>query len=419
MTGSLRVINNRYYVVISYKNPVSGKWSTTNRATGLSCKNNKKRAKELIPIILDQNKYLEQLPTNSVTLKKSKTIDNKYTQDILSSNADTPIMIDSYIDYWLSRKTHLAQTTYEKYSYNANKLHTYWSNHNVSIQNLSSNDVDQFLQFLLLHGKENNKNGVKEPLAPRTVRDYRSILNNILNQAIIDGIVKINPVSSVPVNASKVGKEAKYLFLSSSEIDYVLDFVKMETPNLYPFFFIGIFLGLRRSEFLGLKWTSINFVDKNITIKSTVTRVKTVHENNCTKTASSYRTLAMSSEVEALFVKILKEQQDYKAFFKTSYKNTQGYIFTQPDGSLINPDRLSKQISSIMKKMGRPDITLHKLRHTCASLLIELNWNAKKVQYWLGHADVTTTLKIYTHYERHRQNLDAKEIDNIIKRILK
>lgn len=419
MTGSLRIINNRYYVVISYKNPVSGKWTTTSRATGLNSKNNKKRAKELIPIILEQNKYLEQVSTDSTILNVQKTINNKCMSKITSSNTGTSIMIDTYIDYWLTRKTHLARTTYEKYAYNVKKLHMYWSNHNIPVSDLSTNEVDQFLQFLLLKGKENKQTGFKEPLAPRTVRDYRSVLCNIFNQAIIDGIIKINPVISVPVTVSTVGKEADYLFLSSSEIDYVLDFVSEEAPNLYPFFFIGIFLGLRRSEFLGLKWNSINFVDKNITIKSTVTRVKTVHENNCTKTASSYRTLAMSEEVEALFVKILKEQQNYKAFFKNSYKNTPGYIFTQPDGSLIKPDRLSKQISSIMKKMDRPDITLHKLRHTCASLLIELNWNVKKVQYWLGHADVTTTLKIYTHYERHRQNLDVKELDKIIKRILK
>lgn len=93
-------------------------------------------------------------------------------------------------------------------------------------------------------------------------------------------------------------------------------------------------------------------------------------------------------------------------------------MFTRPDGTLINPDWLSKQIRKGFKQLGRPEITLHKLRHTCASLLIELNWNIKKVQYWLGHADVTTTLKIYTHYERHRQNLNVEAIDKVIETIL-
>ena len=55
MTGSLRIINNRYYVVLSYKNPKSGKWCTTTRSTGLKVKNNKKKATAMIPIILKQN----------------------------------------------------------------------------------------------------------------------------------------------------------------------------------------------------------------------------------------------------------------------------------------------------------------------------------------------------------------------------
>ena len=37
-----------------------------------------------------------------------------------------------------------------------------------------------------------------------------------------------------------------------------------------------------------------------------------------------------------------------------------------------------------MKTFGRPEITLHNLRHSCASILINKGWDIKKLQYWLG-----------------------------------
>lgn len=413
MTGSLRIINKRYYVVLSYKSPVTGKWCTTTRSTGLNVKNNKKKATAMIPVILEQNRYLEA-PLN-IDLCHDGTNINQLP--VAFNNSDF-IMFDEYIDHWLSLKKHLAPSTYEKYSYNVKKLHKYWSNHNIALQNITSCEIDEFLQYLLLYGKDNIKTHTQEPLAPRTVRDYRTILCNIFNQGITEHLLQTNPVIEVPLNLSTTEVDEKYLFLSSTEIKNALDFFRAELPTLYPFVFIGIFLGLRRSEILGLKWSSIDFVEKKIKIKTTVTRVQTVHQNNSTKSTNSYRTLAMSHTVENLLANIFKHQCEYRSFFKNSYKNTQDYVFTHPDGSFINPDWFSKQINKGFKQLGRPEITFHKLRHTCASLLIELNWDVKKVQYWLGHSDVTTTLKIYTHYERHRQNLNVEAIDKVIETIL-
>lgn len=413
MTGSLRIINNRYYIVLSYKNPISGKWCTTTRSTGLKVKNNKKKAIAMIPIILEQNHYLENPLATDLCFKNTNI-----NQLPISFNNSDYVMFDEYIDHWLSQKKHLAPSTFEKYSYNVKKLHSYWHDHDIALQNITTLEIDEFLQYLLLYGKDNSKTHKKEPLAPRTVRDYRAVLCNIFNQCITEHLLQFNPVTEVPLNLSSIEIDEKYLFLSSTEIKNVLKYFDAELPNLYPYVFIGIFLGLRRSEILGLKWSAIDFVDKKIKIKATVTRVQSVHHNDATKSPNSYRTLAMSHSVEELLANIFKTQCEYKSFFKNSYKNEQNYVFTQPDGSLIDPDWLSKQVNKGFKQFGRPEISFHKLRHTCASLLIELNWNVKKVQYWLGHADVTTTLKIYTHYERHRQNLNVEAIDKVIETIL-
>ena len=66
-----------------------------------------------------------------------------------------------------------------------------------------------------------------------------------------------------------------------------------------------------------------------------------------------------------------------------------------------------------MKAYGRPDITYHKLRHSCASMLINRGWDIKQLQYWLGHADPETTLKIYSHYIKKRLNATENDLSEI------
>lgn len=57
-------------------------------------------------------------------------------------------------------------------------------------------------------------------------------------------------------------------------------------------------------------------------------------------------------------------------FFQGDYKNINNYIFTWEDGTPYNPNYISKLFQKATKEFGRPVITLHKLRHSCASMLI-------------------------------------------------
>lgn len=78
---------------------------------------------------------------------------------------------------------------------------------------------------------------------------------------------------------------------------------------------------------------------------------------------------------------------------------------------------ISKLFGKATKAYGRPEITLHKLRHSCASMLIEKGWDPKKLQYWLGHEDISVTFNIYSHFNKQRLNTcsaDLNEISNAV-----
>lgn len=56
-----------------------------------------------------------------------------------------------------------------------------------------------------------------------------------------------------------------------------------------------------------------------------------------------------------------------------------------------------------------PNFSYHNLRHTFATRLCESGMNIKMVQNILGHADISTTMDIYTHVTDDMRN-QAKEI---------
>lgn len=402
MTGNVQVKTNKsgkayYYIRLSYKDPISQAWKQKWVATGLQVKNNKRKAEAMVGAVIEANLYLELSPKS------------------INQSIDPDILLCDYIDLWLEgKKRDLQVSTYEGYEYRAAHIKRYFEPLKYKVRDLSARMVDQYLKHELAYGKRNQKTGEKGPLSVRSVRSCKSILSAVYDQATIDGLVISNPVTSVKVhgknNASYQREEA---FLTEKEVADLLKFLKENYPRFLPIAFMGAYYGLRRSELLGLRWESINFREKTISIENTVVRVSTLVEKKATKTRDSKRKLHLFPAAEKCLSAVKQEQDDYKSFFGDSYRNTGGYVFTKEDGSRYDPGWVSKNFEKAMKAYGRPDITYHKLRHSCASMLINRGWDIKQLQYWLGHADPETTLKIYSHYNKQRLNATENDLSEI------
>lgn len=406
MTGTLRIRETSagksyYYIKINYKDPKTGKWKSTTVKTGLEVKNNKRKAEALKQKYLDDYSYLEQ-----ETKEDGKVEDN-------SSNKD--ITLCEYLDHWLAdKKIELKLSTYESYTYRVAQIKKYFEPLNIKLIDVTPKVLDVFFKYSLENGKTNQKTKKREALSVRSVRSYKSILYAAFNQAMIDGILQRNPVDGVAVHGKQNRDYSEdLLFLTEEEVADLLHFLAKNYSMLVPIAFIGAYYGLRRSELLGLKWSNIDFVNKNILIKHTVVRVKTVEAADSTKTASGRRMLNLFDTAERCLLKVKSEQEENRKFYKNEYKNKEGYVFTWEDGTTYDPDYISKLFHKATKEFGRPEITLHKLRHTCASMLINKGWDVKRLQYWLGHTDVQTTLNIYAHFNKQRLNTSVNDLSEI------
>ena len=402
MTGSIceknfKSGNSYLYIVLHYKDARSGKWRNKMVSTGLPAAGNKRKAKAMIYPVIEKYAYLEEIPAE------------------LSAVLNPEIRICEYLDYWLAGKERdLKGVTFENYTSYVGRIKEYFAGNNPKMADVTAKTADQFFKYALSYGKINQKTHANEPLSVRTVRSYKNILSAAFDQAAIDGLVKVNPVRNVVVHGRQNCKYSEeMLFLTEDEISDFLHFLSARYPRLLGIAFMAAYYGLRRSEILGLRWSDIDYDKQLVRIQRTVVRSKTVFVSDETKTQAGRRDLNLFPTAEKCLRRIMAAQADDLAFYGSAYRNMDGYVFCWEDGRMYDPGYVSRAFVKATKAYGRPEITLHKLRHSCASMLINRGWDVKRLQYWLGHTDTQTTLNIYAHFDKGRMNANDNDLVRI------
>ena len=108
-----------------------------------------------------------------------------------------------------------------------------------------------------------------------------------------------------------------------------------------------------------------------------------------------------------------KQQANDKAFFGNTYIDND-YIFKWEDGRPFNPGYISRYFERIIEENKLPKIRFHDLRHSAASLLVDMGFSLKEVQEYLGHNNISTTADIYSHLEfKSKQNIVKSMSDKL------
>lgn len=326
----------------------------------------------------------------------------------LNEKSGNVIDLDSTISQvaskWLSiQMTSVRANTLDRYKLNVKKIESYCGN--LKIVELSPAIVKEFIAYLRLKGKKNQKTGELEPMAASSVRDVKMCLSMICTYAIDNQIINRNPCDTIKVKNQKNNiNDIKYLdFKAAKEfINFIPD--DHELKNIIT---AAINFGLRRSELLGLRFGDIDFAEHTLTVRSTITRTASEHAENDVKSISSNRIIPLSQDEIDFFLKIKKKKKEIKKFMGGEYHESD-YVFTRDDGNLFRPDSLYKRSKKLLEKFGEPELNFHSFRHTYASILHEKGVDLLTAQRLLGHSDPTITLKIYTH--NNRQAIEANPI---------
>ena len=183
---------------------------------------------------------------------------------------------------------------------------------------------------------------------------------------------------------------------------------------------MALFGGFRLGELIALTWDDIDFKSCTVSISKSTAKTKDGMITKSPKTASSIRIVSLPTETMSLLRRWKAEQQAYRLSAGTYWKGI-GHIFIQDNGSQMDISTPNHVFKKIIKRYNEsaeeadrlPEITLHGLRHTSATLLIAQNIDIRTVSGRLGHAECSTTMNIYAHALKKQDERAAASIGEL------
>ena len=376
IAGHLQEKKGLYYMVLSYKDK-SGKRVSKWLPTGLPVKGNKKRAEDML------------MAARAEFVAGEAAIDH-----------DMPF--SSYLVQWMeiARSTLKPNTAAGYASMIQNPIAPYFQQRGITLGGLQAVDIQMFYTDQL------------KRVSANTVIHYHAIIHRALKYAVKTDLIDVNP-------ADKVERPRKDRFTASfydgNEVNRLFQAAR-GTPLELPVM-LAAFYGLRRSEVVGLKWDAIDFENKTIAIRHTVTvcaekgrRIEVAADT--TKTASSRRTLPLVPAFQTKLAALKEQQEKNRILCGRSYcTDYLGYVLVDAMGNRLKLSYISTAFPALLKRNGLRPIRFHDLRHSCASLLLKTGAPMKQIQEWLGHSDFSTTANIYAHLDAGSKLTSAQAME--------
>jgi integrase len=171
--------------------------------------------------------------------------------------------------------------------------------------------------------------------------------------------------------------------------------------------------GLRRGEAFGLRWSDIDFKETRLTVRRSIEVIDSKRREKSPKTARSKRTLALAPFVVGAFLRQKQAQQERCAALGLPWDDT-AYVFDLPDGTPWNPDQFSWRFADLVRRFGLPEVRLHDLRHSYATIALAAGTDLKTISTSLGHSTIAITANVYAHVTEslHREN--AARVDAVL-----
>ena len=254
---------------------------------------------------------------------------------------------------------------------------------------------------------------VAEGLSGKSVKNLHGTLHRILQDAVNNEIVSRNAADGVKIpKSAKQAEEMKPL--KDGEIPLFLD--RIRGTKYEALFYVDLFTGLREGEILGLTWENVDFERKRITIEHQLP--KTQRRNKpvtfATVKNGKSRTLSAPDEVFTMLKRVKARQAEEQLKAGKRWKNEKNLVFTDDLGQYLNYSTVYKAFKIIVVQIGKPDMRIHDLRHTYATLSIQNGVDIKTVSETLGHATVAFTLDKYGHVTETMLQQSANKLQQYI-----
>jgi integrase len=239
----------------------------------------------------------------------------------------------------------------------------------------------------------------------RLVQQVHAVLRNALQAAVREELIGRNVAKLVKV-AGPAYQTDRGLTVEQARKVLVL----ARDHRLYALYVLALYLGLRRGELLGLRWTDVDSAAGVLQVRQSLQRIGGELRAVTPKTRSSRRTVPLIGVgVDALREHRQRQTAERQAA-GLAWQDT-GYVFTTTTGTPIEPDNLRRSWYPIREVAGLGDVVFHGLRHTCVTLLLNLGVPPHIVRDIVGHSDIDVTMTIYAHVSLDEKRAALGKLD--------
>lgn len=322
-----------------------------------------------------------------------------------SNEIDTEIQemtVNHLFDQWfeLIMKRKVKETTFKEYTNATNyRIRPVFGEKKVT--DLNAILLQQFINDL-----------TDEGLSPRYIEYISTILYGALETARKWKIITVNPLNDVEKPRPRRKENVTW---SREEADMFLKITQLNDLRLSTVISTALKTGARRGEILALKWSDIDFAQREISIERTLIYDKEGYRFGSPKSDASIRKIVIGESLIQDLKNWKAQQNQMKMLFRKTFAE-EDLVFTTETGKPIFPRSLTSQFNKAIKIAGVPKIRFHDLRHTHATLCLEAGMSLKEVQDRLGHSSIRTTGDVYAHVT---QNMREKSADLFEKYITK
>lgn len=296
-----------------------------------------------------------------------------------------------YFDEWihLYKENQVAPITFTKYMNTA-----------ASIKKLLPRKKMKQLDRATMQGMFNEYAQTHEH---QTCMDLKRQMTASIVDAVDEGILERNPLLRIHIGGKIPDKPKRKKFLEQAELEKLIEQMDLSgsEPTMDKFLFLLSKTGLRFAEGLGLTPEDFDLDHLTLTVNKTWNYRSTKGGFMPTKTPSSVRTITIDYRTARVMDRVISGLDPKES------------IFAKKDAQTFNAT-FNRHLNILCQDAGVPEISIHGLRHTHASILIANKVPIMVVSKRLGHAEVSITENVYAHLLQTTEKESDEQIASLM-----